>query len=170
MAFGRGSVRNKGKNPRITQRIPAAVQRMAQAGVPHRISAAGRISAAKRAKSPHRAKSPNRVSVPNAKVLQVNEREPPPDRGSLRENQDQIAISMVNNKLDTLLELLNVDDPNTNIIMTVDQLNVRLDNLIDHIKEKRKAKERERIAEKRERDRDEQAYRIRQNIQHGAYD
>ena len=171
MPFGRGSVRNKGKNPRITQRIPATLQRMAQAGVQHRISAAGRISAPKRAKSPHRAKSPNRVSVPNAKVTQVvNEREPPPDRGSLRENQDQIAISMVNNKLDTLLELLNVDDPNTNIIMTADQLNVKLDKLIDHIKEKRKAKERERSAERRARDRTEQANRIQRNIQHGAYD
>ena len=157
MPFGRGSVKNKG---RTTQRThAAALQRMAEArsaGITRRISAPGRAK---------------------SKALQVNEREPPPNRGTVRSNQDQIAISMVNNKLNTLLELLNVDDPNTNIIMTVDQLNVRLDNLIDHIKEKRKAKERERIeekkersAERRERDRDEQAHRIRQNIQHGAYD
>ena len=160
MPFGRGSVKNKG---RMTQRThAAALQRMAEArsaGITRRISAPGRAK-----------------SKAN-KVPQVNEREPPPNRGTVRSNQDQIAISMVNNKLNTLLELLNVDDPNTNIIMTVDQLNVRLDNLIDHIKEKRKAKERERIeekkersAERRERDRDEQAHRIRQNIRHGAYD
>ena len=159
MAFGRG---NKG---RTTQRShSAALQRMAQArsaGIARRISAPHRISAPKR-------------GTQNAKVNKVlhviNEREPPPNRGTLRENQNQISISMINNKLDTLLELLKVDDPNTNIIMTLDQLNVRLDNLISRLKEKKEAEKKERTAEKRERDRDEQAYRIRQNIQHGAYD
>lgn len=157
MAFGRG---NKG---RTTQRShSAALQRMAQArsaGIARRISAPHRISAPKR-------------GTQNAKVNKVlhviNERGN--DRETVRSNQNQISISMINNKLDTLLELLKVNDPNTNIIMTFDQLNVRLDNLISRLKEKKEAENKERTAEKRERDRDEQAYRIRQNIQHGAYD
>ena len=170
MAFGRG---NKG---RTTQRShAAALQRMAEArsaGIARRASVPHRISAAGRAKS--KSKGPNAKVTQDAKVNKVleviNKREPPPNRGTLRENQNQISISMINNKLDTLLELLKVDDPNTNIIMTLDQLNVRLDNLISRLKEKKEAENKERTAEKRERDRDEQAYRIRQNIQHGAYD
>jgi hypothetical protein len=55
-------------------------------------------------------------------------------------NQDQIDISLVNNKLNKLLDLLNVDDPNTNIIMTFKQLNVRLDNLIESLETKKKKK------------------------------
>jgi hypothetical protein len=158
MPFGRG---NKG---RTTQRShTAAIQRINAARVARRISAASRVSAPGRTKSKApQAKAPQ-AKAPQPKVNAQNVREPPPDRGTVRSNQEQIAISLVNNKLDKLLELLNVDDPNTNIIMTFDQLNVRLDNLISSLKEKKKEEERER-------DRDEQAYRIRQNIQHGAYD
>ena len=166
MPFGRG---NKG---RTTQRShSAAIQRINAARVARRISAAQRASVPHRISSKSKATQAKAVQVVNVlKANAQNEREPPPNRGTVRSNQNQISISMINNKLDTLLELLKVNDPNTNIIMTFDQLNVRLDNLISRLKEKKEAENKERTAEKRERDRDEQAYRIRQNIQHGAYD
>jgi len=157
MAFGRG---NKG---RTTQRShAAALQRMAQA---RSAGIARRISAAQRASVPHRISAPKR-GTQNAKVNKVTQNakvnkvlhvinERGNNRGTLRENQNQISISMINNKLDTLLELLKVDDPNTNIIMTFDQLNVRLDNLISRLKEKKK-----------EEHRDRQAYSTRQDIQY----
>ena len=157
MPFGRG---NKG---RTTQRShAAALQRMAQA---RSAGIARRISAAQRASVPHRISAPKR-GTQNAKVNKVTQNakvnkvlhvinERGNNRGTLRENQNQISISMINNKLDTLLELLKVDDPNTNIIMTFDQLNVRLDNLISRLKEKKK-----------EEHRDRQAYSTRQDIQY----
>ena len=157
MPFGRGSVRNKG---RTTQRShTAAIQRINAARV------ARRISAAQRASAPHRISAPKR-GTQNAKVNKVTQdakvnkvlhviNERGNDRETVRSNQNQISISMINNKLDTLLELLKVDDPNTNIIMTFDQLNVRLDNLISSLKEKKK-----------EEHRDRQAYSTRQDIQY----
>ena len=166
MPFGRGNKTQRSHTAAI-QRINAArVARRVSAAT--RVSAAGRISAKSKATQAKAPQAPQIVNVLKDNVQ--NQREPPPDRGTLRENQDQIAISLINNKLDTLLELLNVNDPNTNIIMTSDQLNVRLDNLIKSLKEKQNAKERQRSAERRERDRTEQAYRIHQNIRHGAYD
>jgi len=151
MAFGRG---NKG---RTTQRShTASIQRINAARVARRISAAQRASVPHRISSKSKATQAKAVQVVNVlKANAQNEREPPPNRGTLRETQNQISISMINNKLDTLLELLKVDDPNTNIIMTFDQLNVRLDNLISSLKEKKK-----------EEHRDRQAYSTRQDIQY----
>ena len=139
MPFGRG---NK------TQRShTAAIQRINAARVARRVSAATRVSAkskAPQAKAPQ-AKAPQ-PKAPQPKANTQNVREPPPDRGTVRSNQEQIAISLINNKLDTVLELLRVDDPNTNIIITFDQLNVRLDNLISSLKEKKKEEDRDKYA------------------------
>ena len=137
MPFGRG---NKG---RTTQRShTAAIQRINAARVARRVSAATRVSA--KSKAPQ-AKAPQ-PKAPQPKANTQNVREPPPDRGTVRSNQEQIAISLINNKLDTVLELLRVDDPNTNIIITFDQLNVRLDNLISSLKEKKKEEDRDKYA------------------------
>jgi hypothetical protein len=118
--------------------------------VNRRTSAATRVSATRR------------MSAARAKANSPqNERGSAPARGTLRENQNQIAISLVNKKLDTLLNLLHVED-NSNTITTLEQLNVRLDNLIKTIKESRESK-------RREEDRAKHAYGISKNIEHGAY-
>jgi ATP-dependent Lon protease len=135
MAFGHGSVKTKGKIFRVTQRSHTnAIQRINAARAIRRTKASqAKASQAKasQAKAPQ-AKAPHRLSVVKSPQ---NERGSAPDRGTLRANQAQISISLVNNKLDKLLELLKVDDHNTNTITTFEQLNVRLDNLIETIKE-----------------------------------
>ena len=129
MPFGRETVKNKSKNPRITQRINAL----------KRIAETRSAGVARRASVPHRIRA-LQTKAPQNKVMQTkvvqNERGSAPARGTLRENQVHISISMINNKLNKLLELLKVDDPNTNIIMTFEQLNERLDNLIELEKKK----------------------------------
>lgn len=136
MPFGRETVKNKSKNPRITQRSHAnALKRIAEtrsAGVARRASVPHRIRALQ-TKAPQNKVAQAKVVQSKAaqnKVMQ-NERGSAPARGTLRENQVHISISMINNKINKLLELLKVDDPNTNIIMTFEQLNDKLDNLIE---------------------------------------
>ena len=126
MPFGRETVKNKSKNPRITQRINAL----------KRIAETRSAGVARRASVPHRIRALQTKVAQNK--AQQNERGSAPARGTLRENQVHISISMINNKLNKLLELLKVDDPNTNIIMTFEQLNDKLDNLIE-LETKKKA-------------------------------
>ncbi len=122
MAFGRGTVSKKVKNMRMTQRSNAL----------RRIAEARSAIVARRISRPHSVTQ--RVKVMEANRAKVK-------APALRTNQDLIDISLVNNKLDKLLELLKVDDPNTNIIMTFEQLNVRLDNLIESLETKKKEAE-----------------------------
>lgn len=89
-----------------------------------RIAETRSASVARRISRPHSA-------TQRAKVMEANRVKA--KAPALRANQDLIDISIVNNKLNKLLELLKVDDPNTNIIMTFEQLNVRLDTLIESL-------------------------------------
>lgn len=132
MAFGRGTVSKKVKNMRMTQRSNAL----------RRIAEARSAIVARRISRPHSVSQ--RVKVMEAKASEA--KAPEANRAkskapALHANQDLIDISLVNNKLDKLLELLKVDDPNTNIIMTFEQLNVRLDNLIESLETKKKEAE-----------------------------
>jgi hypothetical protein len=130
MAFGRGSVSKKVKNMRMTQRSNAL----------RRIAEARSASVARRISRPHSVTQRAKVMEANrAKVMEANRAKA--KAPALRANQDLIDISIVNNKLNKLLELLKVDDPNTNIIMTFEQLNVRLDNLIESLETKKKEAE-----------------------------
>ena len=125
MPFGRETVKNKSKNPRITQRSHAnALKRIAEtrsAGVARRASVPHRIRElqAKVAQNKVAQAKVEHNKVTQSKAMQnkaqQNERGSAPARGTLRENQVHISISMINNKLNKLLELLKVDDPNTNI-------------------------------------------------------
>jgi hypothetical protein len=145
MAFGRGSVSKKVKNMRMTQRSNAL----------RRIAEARSASVARRISRPHSVTQRAKVMEANrAKVMEANRAKA--KAPALRENQDLIDISIVNNKLNKLLELLKVDDPNTNIIMTFEQLNVRLDTLIESLETKKKeAEKRDEEMRKEKKQRDE---------------
>ena len=145
MAFGRGSVSKKVKNMRMTQRSNAL----------RRIAEARSASVARRISRPHSV-------TQRVKVMEANRAKA--KAPALRANQDQIDISLLNNKLDKILELLKVDDPNTNIIMTFKQLNVRLDNLIESLETtKKETEKRDEEMRKEKKQRDEAIRRAQSN-------